>query len=165
MCLSDKHDMWFLFHRGQKNKYFLQLNFNTGCFSSPPRNTSCCHKPKCSYNHSGLPRALPWEYRLPDTCGSEDAEAPALLLATLSHLWIWTVMDLHHPGAAAHPPPPLRGYLLPPALEGQATCFSAFGISFLFHLAVETPARVGLVCENRDNFVNASSEIYRVLIL
>ncbi|KAM6094272.1 ankyrin repeat and SOCS box protein 9 isoform 4-T4 [Chlamydotis macqueenii] len=39
-----------------------------------------------SYDHSVLSQAFPWECRLPDTCANEDAEAPALLPATLSLL-------------------------------------------------------------------------------
>ena len=75
------------------------------------------------------------------------------------------MVRLHHLGAAAHPLPPLRGYRhIVPALEGQAMHFGTFGDPFLFHFAVETPARVSLVCENCDDIVSASNEIYGVLI-
>lgn len=39
-----------------------------------------------------------------------------------------------------------------------------FGDPFIFHFALETPARVGLVCENSDDIVNSSKEIYEFLI-
>lgn len=74
-------------------------------------------------------------------------------------------MHLHHLGAAAHPPPPLRGYCqVTPVLEGQNMHSDGFGDPFIFHFALETPARVGLVCENSDDIVNSSKEIYEFLI-
>lgn len=47
---------------------------------------SCCHKPKCTYDHYVLSQVLPWGYHLPDTRGSEDAEALTLLPTSLSPL-------------------------------------------------------------------------------
>lgn len=40
--------------------------------------------------------------------------------------------------------------------------FDDFGDPFLFHFALKTAARVGLVCENCDDVVNASNEIIRI---
>lgn len=157
-CLWNKHDMWFLLHGGHKNKYFLQLNFNTECFSFPPRNTSCCHKPKSSYDHPVLSWAFPCQYRLPNTHGSKDAEAPAPPPAVPSSC----------PVSSSEPRcvcSLLRGccHVLP-MLEGQTKHFSAFGDPFLLEFPVKTPASVGLVCENCNNIINASNETYRVLI-
>lgn len=132
---------------GHKNKYF-QLNINTGHFSFPFRNGSCCHKPKCICDHSA-PLAVPWGYQLPDTCGSKDAETPALLPVALFPFELQTKVICITWGQQQHAPLP-EGPPCHPELKvpHHPMHFCASGDPFSLHCG--DSIRVGWECRNAD---------------
>lgn len=84
---------------GHKNNYF-QLNVNTGHFSFPFRNGSCCHKPKCICDHCLLPWLLPGDVSFLIHVGARMLRLQ-LFFPLPCFFWALNQSDLHHLAAAA----------------------------------------------------------------